>query len=156
LPHVADSSIFDETIGENMNMASRFDVSSFFLRWFFAAVLVFGTYNPTAFSYITWVLSGETRFGPIAAIIGLVLLIGWIMFLRATFFAIGWLGVALVAALFAAVVWLFIDIGWLTLETAALTWLTLVLLSLILGIGMSWAHLRRIFSGQLSTDDVEE
>lgn len=137
-------------------MASKFDVGSFFLRWFFAALLVLGTYNPTAFSYITWVLNGETRFGPIVAIIGLVLLIGWIMFLRATFFAIGWLGVLLVAALFATVVWLFIDIGWLTLKTAAMTWLTLVLLSLILGIGMSWAHLRRIFSGQLSTDDVED
>lgn len=138
-------------------MASKFDAGSFLIRWLFAAVLVFGTYNPTAFSYMTWVLDGATRIGPVVAIIGLILLIGWIIFLRATFLAIGWLGVMLVAALFAAIVWLFIDIGWLTLDkTAALTWLTLLLLSLILGIGMSWAHLRRMFSGQLSTDDVED
>ena len=32
----------------------------------------------------------------------------------------------------------------------------LLLLSLILGVGMSWAHLRRMFSGQLSVDDVED
>lgn len=138
-------------------MASNFDVGSFLIRWLFAALLVFGTYNPTALSYVTWTLDAETRFGPILAIIGLLLLIGWVIYLRATFLAIGWLGVTLVAALFAAIVWLFVDIGWFTLDsTTALSWLVLLLLSLILGVGMSWAHLRRIFSGQLSTDDVED
>ena len=29
-------------------------------------------------------------------------------------------------------------------------------ISCILGVGMSWAHLRRMFSGQLSVDDVED
>ena len=138
-------------------MASRFDTGSFFIRWLFAAVLVFGTYNPTALSYLSWVVDSETRLGPVVAIIGLALLIGWIIYLRATFLAIGWLGIVLGAALFGAIIWLFIDIGWLSLEsTRALAWLALLLLSLILGVGMSWAHLRRMFSGQLSVDDVED
>ncbi|MEE4362185.1 MAG: DUF6524 family protein [Pseudomonadales bacterium] len=138
-------------------MASQFDLGGFLLRWASAALLVFGTYNPTAYSYISWAIDSETRFGPVVVIIGLILLIGWIIFLRATFMAIGWLGVILGALLFAAIIWLFIDIGWLSLEsTTALTWLALLLMSVILAVGVSWAHLRRMFSGQLSVDDVED
>lgn len=139
-------------------MSSRdFDIGSLLLRWLFAAALVFGTYNPTEFSYISWVFSEGTEFGPVPAIVGIALLIAWIVFLRATFLSLGWLGIILGAALFGCVIWLFVDVGWLSLEsTSAISWLALLLLSMILAVGMSWSHIRRRLTGQVDVDDLED
>jgi hypothetical protein len=138
-------------------MASPFDLGSFVARWVFAFVLVFGTYNPTSFSYISWIFAEGTQFGPIIAIIGLVLLIGWIIFLRATFLSLGWLGVVLGVALLSCLVWLLVDIGWLSLQSSsAISWIVLVLLSILLAIGISRSHIRRRLTGQIDVDDVED
>ena len=60
-------------------------------------------------------------------------------------------------ALFAAIVWFFIDIGWLSLEsTGILTWIVLVIISLILAAGMSWSYLKRSLTGQINVDDVDD
>jgi hypothetical protein len=56
-------------------MATEFSVGGFFARWLFAVVLVFGTYNPSDYSYINWVLSSTSEFGPIMALTGVALLI---------------------------------------------------------------------------------
>ena len=137
-------------------MASSFGFDNFLVRWIFAAVLVLGTYNPTRFSYVGWLLGENFAFGPLPVLVGIVLLIVWIMFLRATFNSLGWLGITLGAALFACLLWLLIDLGLLTTEsTAAVTWMTLVVVSLILATGMSWSHIRRRLSGQIDVDDVE-
>ena len=139
-------------------MSSKdFDLGSLLLRWLFAAALVFGTYNPTEFSYFSWVFSEGFEFGPVPALVGVALLIAWIVFLRATFLSMGWLGIILGAALFACVIWLFVDLGWLSLDsTSAISWLALLLLSMILAVGMSWSHIRRRLTGQVDVDDVED
>ena len=56
-------------------MAVEFNAVSFLGRWAFAAALVFGTYNPTDFSYASWALSEEVEFGPVVALVGVILLI---------------------------------------------------------------------------------
>ena len=138
-------------------MANEFNIGSFFARWLFAALLVFGSYNPTEYSYLSWLLAEGTELGPIVAIVGLILLIAWIVFLRATFLSLGWLGICLGAALFGCVLWLLVDIGLLSLDsTSAITWLGLVVLSLILATGMSWSHIRRSLTGQFDVDDIED
>ena len=137
-------------------MAKDFTSGSFISRWLFAAALVFGTYNPSGFSYVGWLLAENTKFGPVLAIIGLMGLIAWIIYLRATFLSMGWLGVSLGAALFAAVAWLLVDIGWLSIDsTGVIAYLVLLLLSILLAVGMSWSHLRRRLTGQIDVDDVE-
>ncbi|MEO1080448.1 MAG: DUF6524 family protein [Pseudomonadota bacterium] len=138
-------------------MSSSFGADSFLMRWLFAVVLVFGSYNPTPYSYFGWLLSDEFSFGPLPALAGLLLLSLWILFLRATFLSLGWLGVTLGAAIFACLLWLLIDLGLLSLEaTGALTWIALLVLSLLLGLGMSWSHIRRRLTGQIDVDDVED
>ncbi len=138
-------------------MATEFTAGSFLGRWMFAVVLVFSTYNPSGYSYISWVLGEQTEFGPVVAITGLVLLIAWIIYLRATFLSMGWLGVTLGTALFASIIWLLVDIGWLSLDTTGLiTYLALLLLSLILATGMSWSHIRRRLTGQFDVDDMDD
>lgn len=139
-------------------MASeQFNFLSFLARWLFAAALVFGTYNPSEFCYASWAFAEGSEFGPVRALVGVALLIAWIIFLRATFRSLGWLGITLGAALFGCLIWLLIDIGWLSMEsTGALTWLALLLLSLILAAGMSWSHIRRRLTGQVDVDDVDD
>ena len=138
-------------------MATEFTAGSFLGRWLFAVVLVFSTYNPSGYSYISWVLTEQTEFGPVVAITGLVLLIAWIIYLRATFLSMGWLGVTLGTALFASIIWLLVDIGWLSLDsTGLITYLALLLLSLILATGMSWSHIRRRLTGQFDVDDMDD
>jgi len=138
-------------------MATEFTAGSYLGRWAFAILLVFGTYNPSGYSYISWLLAEQTAFGPVVAIVGLVLLIAWIIYLRATFLSMGWLGVTLGTALFAAIIWLLVDVGWLSMDsTGIITYLALILLSLILATGMSWSHIRRRLTGQFDVDDMDD
>lgn len=51
-------------------MATEFNIGSFFARWLFAIALVVGTYNPTDYSYASWVMGNSSDFGPIMALIG--------------------------------------------------------------------------------------
>jgi len=138
-------------------MAGNIGMSGFLARWAFALVLVLGTYNPTQYSFFSWALGENTEFSPVIVIVGLLLLIGWIFLLKSTFDALGWLGVSLGAALFAAIVWFFVDIGWLSVESPkAMSWVILVIVSLILAVGMAWSHVKRRLTGQYNIDDMDE
>ena len=135
-------------------MATEFTVSGFLARWLFAAVLVFGTYNPSGYSYFDWIWGKGTDIGPVIALAGVALLIAWIVFLKATLESLGLLGIVLGGALFGCVIWWLIDIGLLSLNsTTALTWIILLVLSLILAGGMSWSHIRRGLTGQVDLVD---
>jgi len=89
-------------------------------------------------------------------VIGIVLLAGWVVFLRATFQSLGVLGLLLGAAFFAALVWLLVDFGLLAADSVStMAWVTIVCLALLLAVGMSWSHVRRRMTGQVDVDDVE-
>jgi hypothetical protein len=129
----------------------------FLLRLLAAIVLVLCTFNPTGYSYVHWVASVFPHVTPAQAIVGIVLLVGWIVYLTATMRSIGVLGVAIGVAFFAAVIWLVVSWGWLDLHNAtAMTWVVLFISAVILAVGMSWSHIRRRLSGQSDVDQVEE
>jgi hypothetical protein len=137
-------------------MAVEFNIGSFIIRWFFAIVLVFSTFNPSDYSYVSWVMAETSTFGPIMAFFGVALLIGWIVFLRATLLSMGWLGITLGGALFACVIWWFVDMDILRLDSyGTLTWIALLVLSFILAVGMSWSHIRRRMTGQFDVDEKD-
>jgi hypothetical protein len=118
-----------------------------------AIALVLATFNPSEWSYLRWAFAGVEEFTPLKAIIGLLLLAAWILYVRAALHSLGLVGVALIAAVIGACVWLAIDQGWLELaDTGALTWIALVGLGLTLGIGLCWSHFRRRLTGQV---DIE-
>ena len=138
-------------------MSGNFGADGFLVRWVFSILLVLGTYNPSPFSYVCWLLSENFSFGPLPALVGVLLLTLWVIFLRATFLSLGWLGIILGAALFACLIWLLVDLGLLSLEsTGALAWLSLIVVSLLLGLGLSWSHIRRRMTGQVGVDDLED
>jgi hypothetical protein len=127
------------------------------IRFVFALVLVFATYNPSTYSYYHWAEGTLPQFTPLLAICGLVLLITWGIYLRATFRSLGVIGLLLAGALFASFVWLVYDLGWLQVgNVGAMTWVVLVIISLLLAIGMSWSHIRRRLTGQVDIDDVDD
>lgn len=129
---------------------------SFLLRWLIAFVLLAATWNPTQWNFVRWVMDNGTANLPITVLVGLVLLAGYIIYLRATFRSIGPMGVILVVALCAAVIWVLVYYGLLGTQNAALNqWLAVFIGSLVLGIGMSWSIVRRRISGQADVDDVD-
>ena len=136
---------------------ANFGFASFGLRALFALVLVFLTFNPSGYSFAHMIQEGFPKITPIEAVCGVLLLIGWFVYLSATFRAIGVLGMGLALALFAALIWLLISWGWLSLQDRnVIAWIALVVLALILAIGMSWSHLYQRWSGQATVDEVDE
>ncbi|MEN8893544.1 MAG: DUF6524 family protein [Planktotalea arctica] len=127
------------------------------LRWLIAFALLAATYNPTQYNWLHWSVQNHRDQLPLIVLSGLILLIGYIIFMRATLRSIGPFGMALVLALIAALLWVLYDFGWLSLENQAVNlWLGLIALSLVLGVGLSWSHIRRAISGQADMDDVDE
>ena len=88
---------------------------------------------------------------------GLVLVVGYIIYLRATLRSIGAFGMILVLAIVAALIWVLVDFGLINLQNPTVnTWIALIALATVLGTGLSWSHVRRKLSGQSDMDDVDE
>jgi hypothetical protein len=135
----------------------EFNLGSFLGRLLFSVALVLLTFNPTGHSYYHWLADGFPSIQPLEAIAGIALLIAWLVFVRTTLAAIGTLGLALLVAFFAAVVWWVVSQGWLDVSNrSAMAWVVLLVLGLVLGIGMSWSHVRQQLSGQSSVDRVDQ
>jgi hypothetical protein len=135
----------------------KFDLGSLLGRLLFSLALVLLTFNPTGHSYYHWLADGFPSIQPLEAIAGIALLIAWLVFVRSTLAAIGTLGLVLLIAFFAAVVWWVVSRGWLDVSNrSAMAWVVLLVLGLVLGIGMSWSHVRRNLSGQASVDRVDQ
>ena len=129
----------------------------FILRWAFAFLLLAATFNPTEWNFVKWSEANYASQMSLTVLFGLLLLVGYIIYLRATLRSIGAFGMGLVLALVAAVLWVLYDWGWLDLENSTQnTWIGLIALSVVLGIGLSWSHVRRKLSGQADMDDVDE
>jgi H+/Cl- antiporter ClcA len=88
----------------------------------------------------------------------MIILISWVVFLRATMSSLGKIGLALTVGFFAILFWLIIDLlqKWLPLQGATFfQYVLLLIVSLVLATGMSWSHIRKRLSGQIDVDDVE-
>jgi hypothetical protein len=135
----------------------RFSFVNFLVRFVLALVLVFCTYNPSGYSWYHWLMQADDWRAPQLIFAGVVLLIGWVIYLRATLRSLGEIGTVLALAFFAALTWLMVDYGLLSLDNPTIfTWVILTMLAAIVATGMSWSHIRRRMSGQLDVDDVDE
>jgi hypothetical protein len=135
----------------------EFDFVGFIWRLLFAVALVLLTFNPTGHSYYHWLMDGFPSIQPLEAVAGILLLGGWIFFVKSTLSSMGTIGLGLLLAFFAAIVWWVVSQGWLDVSNrSAMAWVVLLVLGLVLGIGMSWSHIRRKVSGQASVDRVDQ
>ena len=139
-------------------MASNkgFGMGGFLLRLILALIVVFATYNPEDTSYYHWVYEDLANFTALKAFIGVILLIGWIILLRATFGSLGFIGVVLAIAFFGLAIWLIIDVmGLSTDNQRVITYIIGIMIACVLSIGVSWSHVRRRLTGQIDTDTVD-
>lgn len=127
------------------------------IRIAFALVLVLLTYNPSAYSYYDWVVQSFEAFNVLVIPAGIILLIGWTIYIRATLRSLGAWGLILTFALFGSLLWVIIDWGVVDINNiSALTWIVEIIMALVLGIGMCWSYIRRKMSGQVDIEDGED
>ena len=133
-----------------------FGALDFLWRLIAAILLVLATFNPSGYSYVHWLkhaLSGEGLLA-LHFFLGVVLLVGWTIYIVATSHSLGTLGTFLGAALIGTAIWLLADVGAIQVDSAtSVTWLALIALGILLAIGLSWSHIWRRLSGQLEVDD---
>lgn len=129
----------------------------FGLRFGAALLLVLLTFNPSGFSYFHWLRDSLSDVTPPTVLLGIALLIGWVVFLRATMRSLGVGGVLLALAFFGVLIWSVVWYGWLSLDDlGALSWVALIVIAAILSMGLSWSHIRRRLSGQVDVDQVDD
>jgi hypothetical protein len=127
------------------------------LRFLFSILLVLLSYNPSGYSYFHWVHANIHSVTPYIAIAGLVLIIGWAIYIKATINSLGVAGILLASALFGCLIWLFIY--WKILDihnTSAVAWVVEILLALLLAVGMCWSHISLRWSGQVDVDEIDQ
>ena len=130
---------------------------TFLLRLVAACVLLFATYNPEGRSYLHWLAEDGFRFTPLKAFIGVCLIVGWVLLLRATVRSLGALGTLLAAAFFGTLIWLIVS--WAHIEprtSKGLSYLILLGLAAVLSTGSVWSIWRRRMTGQVDVDEQRE
>jgi len=128
----------------------------FLIRWAFAFLLLAATYNPTQWNFVRWAMGNYQNMLSVTVLVGLILVIGYIIFLRATLRSIGMFGMLLVLAVAGTLLWVLFDQGFIDLTNPTInTWLGIIVMSLVLAIGLSWSIVRRKISGQADVDDVD-
>jgi hypothetical protein len=138
------------------SVSREFNAASFFWRLGASLILVLSTYNPTQLSFYRWVRAGmaDGGLGPEHFVAGILLIIGWSILVVATQKSLGTIGFVLAAALVGGLVWWFTGLPWFNVDSvSALTWVSLVCLSVVLAIGLSWSHVWRRITGQYEVDD---
>jgi len=136
--------------------ANQFSWLNFGIRFLIAFLLVFITYNPAELSFYHWALTSLNDISPVKVFAGLALLIGWVIYIRASLRSLGLIGISLALAFFATLFWMIIDWGIVAADSVkAITYIVEFILCLIMAVGISWSHVRRRISGQLDTDDIE-
>jgi len=127
------------------------------VRFIFALLLVLLSYNPSGYSYFHWAYTSWHHITPYVVIAGIILLIGWGVYINATLNSLGIVGVIAFAALLGCLVWLFIYWGFLSVsDVSAMVWVIEILLAALLTVGMCWSHFTRRMSGQVDVDEIEE
>lgn len=128
----------------------------FLWRWGLCLFLVLATFNPSGFSYYAWVMGGGGAL-PLKVLSGVVLVAAYAFVLHATWESLGPFGVGLSVAFFAAIIWVLVDFGLLSLDSfSVVAWIALIAAATILAIGMSFSIFRRKVTGQVDVDDVDD
>ena len=139
-----------------MASKSGFGWDSFIVRFIFAIIVVFATYNPESVSYYHWVTEALAEFSVVKAFVGVILIIAWVILIRATLGSLGAIGIILAAAFFGLAIWLVIDVLGLSADNSRMiSYIIEIMLASVLSIGVSWSHVRRRITGQIDTDELD-
>lgn len=142
-------------------MSTRFSWGGYFLRLLFAIFIVFATYNPLGYSLYHWIRaqaasSTSSEMWALLALCGIVVLVGWVIFIRATYRSLGPFGTVLAVAFFGALIWLVLSVIPIPEGNENLiVYLIQFGLAGVLSAGLSWSHVRRRLTGQFDVDETD-
>jgi len=129
-----------------------FTFNRFLKRWGIAALVIFGTYNPSGHSYFHWVLQPDSGFLSIKVFVGIVIVMMVSTATMIMWFSIGPAGIGSVIAMMATGTLAMWEYGLLDhIQPSFYPYYVLAAASLLYGIGLSWSHVdpqvpRRIVS----------
>lgn len=127
------------------------------IRVLVSAVVVFGTYNPTGNSIFHWIKNHPNPTDAWVVLAGIVTALAIFSLLIASWKTFGKLGTTIIAILFAAIFYLFIQEGWVIAgQNSSIQWLALALLSVFFGFGLAGAIIWRRITGQVVTDESDD
>lgn len=133
----------------------KMTTSGFFFRWVFAFAVVFITFNPTGYSLFHWVWPLNDQQLPLKILCAILILGCYLFYVTATVKSLGVLGIIFVLAFCATLIWLFVDQGWLNIQNSTImSWVMIFVISVVLGLGISWSHVKKRITGQFDTDDI--
>lgn len=137
-------------------MSKGFNGKAFLWRWLFAVSMVVITWNPSGYSWLGWFLEAENKTEAFLILSGVVLAIGWAVFINATLNSLGAVGLGFGAAFLASILWVLVQYEVLSLSSfSVVAWVVLLMFGTLLGVGVSWSHIRRRLSGQVDVDEIE-
>jgi hypothetical protein len=140
-----------------MDLLQFMNLTGFLLRWLFALMLILVTFNPTGYSLFHWVWPFTNEQLPLKILVMVVVLACYLFYVSASMKSLGMLGILVVFAFCTTLIWLFVDQGWLNLkDSSILAWVMILMLSIVLGLGVSWSHIKKRITGQFDTDDIGE
>lgn len=127
------------------------------IRVIVSAIIVFGTYNPTGKSVYHWIANHPNPTDAWVVLAGIVTVLAVFSLLIASWKTFGMLGTSIIAILFAAVAYLFVQEGWVAAgQNNSIQWLLLAMLSLFFGLGLAGAIIWRQLTGQIVTDEADD
>lgn len=126
-------------------------------RMLIAAIVVFGSYNPSGKSVFHWVSEQGDYTDAWVILVAIVAVLLNFALLVAAWKALGKLGTIVLGILFAALVYLALQEGWASQDSPeTLQWLALILYTGFLGIGLAGAIIWRRATGQVVTDEAPD
>jgi len=146
-------------MAKKSQQTERLSLKGFFIRFLVATGLVLATYNPSGYSFVHWFRNAWSPGSPGAPhyFVLVLLVIGWVILLRATFNSLGALGLVLGAALLGSLVWLLFDFGVLTGSSVSFyAWVSEFCLGALLALGLCWSLIWRRLTGQIDIDDFDD
>lgn len=128
-----------------------FTTASLSIRILAVHALVFGTYNPSGYSYLHWLIEWEPQYLAVKILVGLTLgALYWIA-ISSTWLVLGLLGVLLLLAIvlsLGAALW---QLGLFPVTAWGVQAALLTALAAFLAIGVSYAHFRYRLTGQIQS-----
>ena len=134
-------------------MNTRISWLGVLIRLIGALAVVLLSYNPTGYSFYHWALRDFATITAVKALSGAVLLVGWVVCIRTAFVSLGAIGLVLSALVLGTLIWVLTDYGILNRDRPSLlSWIFLIVIGIILGIGLSWSLFRARVTGQVEVD----
>lgn len=136
---------------------TQFNLVNFLIRFGFALVLVMATFNPSGVSFYHWMIKSWPEFHALILFSGVVLLIGWTIYIRATVRSLNVFGLVLATAFFGSLLWILVEWQIVSMtNSSVMGYIVLFIIAAVLAVGISWSHIRRRLTGQHDVDEIEE